>query len=55
MARVSEGRVKEDSSPKGDGNLMHNFVLDAMDLVKEDSSPKGDGNFLRLPFSFVHF
>ena len=45
IARVSEDGVKEDNSPKGDGNKMYTLYHLHMFTVKEDNSPKGDGNF----------
>ena len=44
IARVSEDGVKEDNSPKGDGNTKLFTTYSFLYIVKEDNSPKGDGN-----------
>ena len=36
--------VKDDKSPKGDGNSLFLFHWSGFLLVKDDKSPKGDGN-----------
>ena len=44
--RAPEGRVKEEITPRGDGNNAHDFCLCPVFFVKEEITPRGDGNLV---------
>ena len=45
--RAPEGRVKEEITPRGDGNLFPDTTLVLIPLsVKEEITPRGDGNLV---------
>ena len=52
IARISEGRVKEDSSPKGDGNLTV-FIVSGASMLRKIVPRKGTET--TIPIFFNNF